>query len=131
MNRENILKVAQAIEDAAKPDAKPEFGFNMAGFRAIRGYWPDRTGHDCGTTCCIAGWAAGTGGDGWQIEARARERLGLTISEANRLFFAEDAEGNISTDLEKVEPAHAVAVLRHLAETGVVDWTVGAPAEAA
>lgn len=122
MNRENILAVADAIEKHSIPD----LGFNMT-------MWLDRhpfpgqdtSGHNCGTTACIAGWAAAVSlgaADVEQVEKHlpfsvrqtAKQYLALSIDQANALF-----EG-FSTGEE--EPSQAVSVLRHLAETGEVDW---------
>jgi hypothetical protein len=142
MNRENILKVADAIEHAAKKRARPKVGFSMATFAApTRDFTPDRTGHDCPTVCCIAGWARhllrpkrrGELWDGLQDEGAdwdaAVSDFGLTQKEAARLFLAYQAE-DLGVLLDDITPTHAVAVLRHLAETGKVDWSVGAPVDA-
>ena len=120
MNVENILAVAQAIEDAAKPEAKPDFGFNMAciGGEATERR-PDRTGHNCDTVACIAGWAIHLFPGSGVAEA-------LGISDSNRQLDNLIMPPNGRDGRYTVE--NAVAVLRHLAATGVVDWTVGAPA---
>ncbi len=118
MNVENILKVADAIEAACAPDAKPEIGFNMDGgpFHPIDGV-PDLSGHNCNTVCCIAGWGrAVLGVDAW-YDAKPDK-----ASDYDKLICPPGY-----TDHYRYKPAHAVAVLRHLAATGEVDWTVGAP----
>ena len=127
MNKDNVLAVADAIEK----HSIPKLGFNMCVFGAkADSAFADRTdksGHGCGTVACIAGTAR-TLRTGriflirvsrfrWSKEA---DWLGLDENDANELFFA--AAANI--DLEDIEPAQAVAVLRHLAETGKVDWSV-------
>lgn len=85
--------------------------------------------HNCGTPCCIAGWACAE-----KIEAgesiashyvTAAVSLGLSLSKATSLF-----EPPFHLDWDSISPAHAAAVLRNLADTGEVDWSVGAPAEA-
>lgn len=45
--------------------------------------------NECGTTGCIAGWTAALAGagDDVDIERAAREALGLTWRQADRLFF--------------------------------------------
>lgn len=89
----------------------------------------------CGTTACIAGFAAlraglpmramqaavneGTGGS--VIHRLARDYLGLTDAQANALFYAYDDED---------EAGQTLRTLRHLAETGEVDWAVRAQAQA-
>ena len=127
MNRENVLKVADAIEQHSIPD----LGFNMSQWVGRDGEYSDRSGHQCQTTACIAGWAAAvatgktmapngpydfgaTDGAGYRKAAVtiAREFMGLT---QDHLFWG----GNGYTT-----PLKAVAVLRHLAETGEVDWSV-------
>ena len=53
MNKENILKVADAIEQHSIPD----LGFNMSIWVGIGSLYEDKSGHKCGTVGCIAGWA--------------------------------------------------------------------------
>lgn len=127
MNVENILRVAQAIEDAAKPDAKPEIGFCMNWWDhdlddEDRYYGRDMTGHGCGTVCCIGGWTDRLFGE-TNSEEETAARLGLSPEDGERLFYADE----LFARMKDITPTHAVAVLRHLAATGVVDWTVGAP----
>lgn len=119
MNKQNILAVAYAIERHSIPD----LGFNMQ-------YWgapttkevPDRTGHNCGTVACIAGWAS-------------RLSLGRPLTGRDDAYSIGDDFIGIGNKVDglfmpsfknwnDVSPAHAVAVLRHLAETGKVDWSV-------
>lgn len=131
MNREMILRVADAIEAAAKPDAKPSIGFNMESFvnEAASEFEPDQTGHQCGTTACIAGWAMHLSGDDLsRVEyltsngciRRGAAILGLDFDDADDLFTVCDD----SLSLEEITPSQAVSVLRHLAETGDVDWSI-------
>jgi hypothetical protein len=126
MNRENILKVADAIEHAAKKRSRPKLGFNMgAWFGSPEEDGPDRTEHSCDTTACIGGWTNTIFKNAeWDVHAAERS-LGLSSEEGGDLFFPD-----VEIDLKDITPAHAVTVLRHLAETGKVDWTVGAPADA-
>jgi hypothetical protein len=117
MNIENILKVADAIEQASIPD----LGFNMLDVHA-NGEFPDKTGRECGTTACIAGWALAVEGQPFHpftVCQDATPFLGLTLKQANELYYAEDA---FDTLLSEIEPHHAVRVLRILAITGKVDW---------
>jgi hypothetical protein len=132
VNRENILKVAQAIEDAARPEAEPEIGFNMTMYvdrYAVSG--SDRTGHNCGTTACIAGWA-------WHIaKGRVPDEGSYYVREEGAEFLGLEVGSRTERDLfcpidvpdHALTPARAAAVLRHLAETGKVDWSVGSKGE--
>lgn len=130
MNKENILLVADAIEKHSIEG----LGFNMGDFISHR--HDDLSGHDCGTTACIAGWAASiakefTNGEqlysfhfGTSIRGTAARFLGLTDADIVYKLFTPD-----QTDLGKPSPytadsAKAVRVLRHLAATGEVDWSV-------
>lgn len=120
-NVENILKVADAIER----HTIAELGFNMASFVGVGE--TDLSGHNCGTTACIGGWAAAlaTGdihaGDDMSAAEIARW-LGLTYHEAGALFYAWDRHDTVA--FEEIQPERAVAVLRNLAATGEVDWNV-------
>lgn len=123
MNRENILAVADAIEKHSIPD----LGFNMVDYLATSEQlksWEaeDHSGHNCGTTGCIAGWAVAVeeGGlpekrAGYKFFEQAADFLGLSDRTSNHLFLDYPSSS-------LVKPKHAVSVLRHLAETGEVDW---------
>ena len=142
LRRENVLALADHVEGLADSRYEDREGFYMSTLK-----------HKCGTPACIAGWAAWLSGDrgnkrrharwfrgldgGGTLRA-AREWLGLdSVSHVSHDLFTPtatysegysfqvetpDAEGHIT-------PRHAAAVLRHLAETGEVDWTAGTGAE--
>ena len=124
MNVENILKVADAIEQHSIPD----LGFNMSHwFDKATPDVPDLSGHECGTIACIAGWASRVSGDQSENPDHtyevAADFLGLGALTANNLFMP--TNGFVSLhQWNSITPAHAVAVLRHLAETGEVDWYI-------
>lgn len=131
MNKANILRVADAIENGEL--VKRGIGFNMAFYLAPteESLVVDKIG-GCGTTACIAGWAYALQRPRTKaatfikrdvevhVRADATEFLGLTGVEAHKLFVPSDEAG----PWRNITPAHAVAVLRHLAETGEVDWSV-------
>lgn len=115
MNREHILKIADAIENRHALFGGT-VGFNMGDFIHLvreddeRHTDPDMP--ECGTTACIAGWSniirtnkvkpVSCGSFDWSPEAAA---MGLTAQEAETLFF--------STSLTDEQ---AVDVLRRIAE---------------
>ncbi len=119
MNVENILKVADAIEQHSIPD----LGFNMRRWRDRAGASsPDLSGHGCGTVACIGGTA-----EAMFPKKLAEDALGLTHEQSKALFFAVDGTGNrVISDEEfgSITPSQAAAVLRHLAATGEVDWSI-------
>ena len=101
---EKILELANFIE------ALPPEQFDMAHF-------------ECGTARCIAGWALHL--DGQDVLAplstgssstRARDLLGIDGDRASDLFFS-------GIDYHPTTK-EAARVLRHLAITGEVDWTI-------
>lgn len=116
MNRENILKVADAIEQ----NSIPGLGFYM------RDVFD--TEDDCGAVACIAGWA-------WHVE-RNMERpmtrpevkglspdnsaafLGIFGDTASFLFYG----GGTDLSFSELTSPVAVQCLRNLATTGKVDW---------
>lgn len=106
MNVERIQELAAAIENAehvAHPSyAKDEAmtGFNMAEWH-------------CGTVGCIGGWAE------YLFADEARESLGITLRMASDLFWPDDVGPYV-----EITPLQAAAVLRNLAATGEVDWSV-------
>lgn len=87
--------------------------------------------HDCGTAACIGGWAevlfVAKDDDiniGTSEDAEIAEALGLSLDQANDLFFPLTAikEAGFNTNYEQLTQAQAVDVLTHLMETGEVDW---------
>lgn len=124
-NVENVRRVADAIEG----HAFKALGFNM---RNWTGGNSDRSGHNCGTVACIAGWAAAvsTGkapsrGD-HTVSAKAEAFLGLEWVDADRLFIpnvlVDDEDDDAGATWDRISPDAAVEVLRHLADEGEIDW---------
>ena len=125
MNKERILALADLIEKQPHTPLPAENGFNMADL--VR---------ECGTPSCIAGWAAWeaegrpasvrTSTIGWALEREAQNYLGLEgvnkaeLSPKAYSLFYPTYEGCFA--YEDITPAQAAACLRHLAETGEVDW---------
>ena len=144
MNRENILAVANAIETHSIPD----LGFNMGWHIGSLADDPnntamvDRSGNGCGTVACIAGYAnviaTGEKNTSFLTDVEfdsAADWLGLDHYDADELFYAktitesrwEDGEIALAPrSLSSIDATEAVAVLRHLADTGIVDWSVAA-----
>lgn len=129
MNVENILKVADAIEN----HEIEWLGFNMAGFcKPSSDLDPDRSGHGCGTVACIAGWGAAVAGiprndleADFDAEDVASKFMGLRMDQADDLFYAKSHPlFSKYTTWTKISQGEAVAVLRNLAATGEVDWSV-------
>jgi len=118
MNKERILQLADVIEkkphrrrfNRSSPNKKLT-GFNMSEWH-------------CGTVGCIAGWTQhlfGTGTPNYDSGIEAAKLLGLHDRAATDLFIPGKA---IFCTLDEVKPRQAAAVLRHLAETGKVDWSI-------
>lgn len=114
MNVGNILKVADAIEQASVPD----LGFNMNVWNARADTWgvTDLSGHNCKTVACVGGWTCAVFGFHRHDDFEAADALGLTNQEAHLLFYPSGEAAYTAT------PAQAAACLRHLAETGEVNW---------
>lgn len=110
MNVERINALADLIEKQPNSGHKDSDGFNMR-------YWT----HSCGTPSCIAGWAVFLSEvpvETFGVKRKAAEFLGIEGEKTDRLFLPSDV------DLDDVTSSHAAAVLRHLAKTGDVDWSV-------
>jgi hypothetical protein len=123
MNRENILAVADAIEKHSIPD----LGFNMRPLLSDFNAGDDMKNHfgtDCSTIACVAGWSfLLSGGDAKERDTEtiwdgATDWLGLPRPQSVRLF----APGEYLGHFRALTDTQAVSVLRHLAETGEVDW---------
>lgn len=118
---DRILALADAIERALAPDASPTVGFNMGTLEGQA--LPERrdmTGHSCGTVCCILGWVYRL----WPDESTRVDRLDIEPREILGMFYWNWDELIMPPDWRRGEYSaqEAVAVLRHLAETGSVDW---------
>lgn len=132
MNVELLTKVAEWLEAGAPHTVTPlgdiaGFNMNWVQREIDEDYRPEfmteflNTPYACGTVCCIAGYAAGLNGDRIDTEdfvEYASHAFDLSRTEANRLCnpFYE------VKDLEKVSPAQAARVIRHLIKTGEVVW---------
>jgi hypothetical protein len=127
VNAENALKVADAIEKRTVP----HLGFNMNYMIAAANNDFAKDGlnvDNCDTVACIAGWTNVLGGKRWSATySFAGDYLGLRPEQHDQLFYASnhpDAdEGDEYGPLTEISPEQAVRTLRHLAETGEVDWT--------
>jgi hypothetical protein len=78
-------------------------------------------GHECNTAACMAGFTClvldyenTKNGDMYFIEDRARHLLDLTYDEARALFTSHTSE--------QITGPMAAKVMRHFAETGIVNW---------
>jgi len=132
MNTENIKKLIALLETGDVVDINgTHLKFNMDTFGES---------NECGTSACIAGWAAvlGTGKPlmirrtSWgedvttheygSIGEYAGEWLGLDAITENDLFYGE-GDGYV-VNLNDIDRAWAIRTLKHLLETGEVDWRV-------
>lgn len=122
MNLENLEKLHTWLSQGA-----PERTFDMS-------VWLDQVDYKqnwCETTCCIAGWCyqqtntindhRNTGLDYERIEHNASHWLGLNLMQTHMLFRAVRPTGR-QMNLELITPAQAAIVVRHLMETGEVNW---------
>jgi hypothetical protein len=147
MNKIALTNLAQLLEEEA--DNK-DFGFHLGYYISKPyddgGYYvEDYKGSECETTACIAGWACS------YIEADTgailKERRTFVPEHSGYASFAAlllNIDRNIANDLfepmntidendtlvwryrnwDEVTPHEAAQVVRHLAETGTVDWDV-------
>lgn len=138
MNTEAILDLAEFIErltlltQTDVEDADMRSYTNVPPGRWFRmDVWLTQTQHefDCGTIGCIAGWAAWhwdmavkKDQDRFMINDRSVGRvMGLSQDQTTQLFLPPSLHG---IGYKNVTPYMAGKVLRHLADTGVVDWSV-------
>lgn len=130
MNKANILKVADAIEQ----HSIKWLGFNMSAWfddEPRENMHEDKTGHNCGTVACIGGWTAAVllnrkteNGASKAVSRVSEDRLwkflGLEERVAQKLFLP---NSKVSGPWRNITPRQAVRVLKYLAETGKVDWS--------
>jgi len=118
MNKERILDLADIIEN----DRLPLVRFDI-------NWWARReyeSPHECGTIACIAGYAVAAAYGNriakhfkTDVGGEARRILGLTVDEARELF-----SDGWRTLKPRPTNKQAARVLRHLAATGKVDWSI-------
>ena len=111
-NKSNCCTLAAIIE--AQPRNNSPFGRN--------GFGMSMHFHYCGTPMCISGWAASLNGNLENCDELACEYLGIPLEwqyGCNSLFYPE-----LQESWDEITPARAAIVLRHLGDTGKIDWTV-------
>lgn len=124
-----VLKLAQVIEEAARPGARPPIGFNMVEYSSESAR--DHAGHNCQTVCCIAGWAfllknGRLATEGEDVFREASAFVGLPPTAAGdevayQLFIPLDLlPGEMK--MSEIGLPQAVSMLRHFAKTGEVEW---------
>lgn len=130
MNIDHIMKTADLIESADLTFRGVPVGFNMASWISTGGYYPDHSGHGCGTTACIAGWATLASG-AYQhksvVEENAydygRRYFGIDRDQASALFSGSPLITDGVHDPHAVPTSEmAVLTLRHFAMTGEISW---------
>jgi hypothetical protein len=132
VNVENILALADLLETpqvAAHFDMQMYENLTEEGEELARRDGPVAAlTASCGTTACIAGWEVARLGraDFGNAYSIAMDSLGLTHSEAGSLFVPGISTTEMSTGHSPYEAdgKQAAKVLRHLAETETVDWSV-------
>lgn len=133
MDKSFLLALADRIEGEAHVQTdtitalrEAAHGFNM---RMIL--------HDCGTPCCLAGYAHDmlkkrVGYNNRETESNTvryfpiTEAMGISHEEGIALFEpkCEELERADVSEWGDITPMHASAVIRHFVNTGVVDWSV-------
>ena len=118
LNIDNILDLADFVESLPKDDMsetaipftveRDNFGFNM-------GYWTC-TGTKCASVGCIGGAAQ------VMFKRDVSTALGITLDERQELCYPTLAHLNLYYN--DITPAMAAKVLRNLALTGRIDWSV-------
>lgn len=121
MNTERLLALADVIERTPHREIVETYaeeapaGFNM-------GTW------HCGAVCCIGGWAEAM----FVLNKRHRAdvttaawALGLDELTADRLFYPGEESGwDIELSYDDITPVMAAVVIRDLAQTGSVHWSL-------
>lgn len=132
MKSKNMLLVAQDIEKALNAE-KVRVGFHMISYlRKTRiaddETMQDKTGHECGTTCCIGGFAAIRAegltkvrrASGRKIRDKAQAFLGLTEEQATALFTPDFAD--LEGGMYSIRAEDAIATLRVSAVAKEIVW---------
>ena len=112
MNKQKVLALADYVEASST-------------------FWMEEYFHACGTPACLAGHGARLFGKldsrTSDLEEDVASELDIAERRANKLFRPVTYNFHFSADLNGegyITKKHAVATLRHLAETGEVDYDV-------
>ena len=122
MRKDRIRQLAEVIEKCEDNYNRPVDDEKDSSF-TMRLVW-----YDCGTPACISGWTRTLFGDGIHGSDIDSELLGISSATGQRLFLP--FEGGVywaepPDSPRYITAKHAAAVLRNLADTGELDWTVG------
>lgn len=115
MNRKHIKRLIDALEAGPVKRKGKDIGFNMAEWCG-KGQ-DDKTGHNCGTTACIAGYANILARKSASNSDAARAWLGLDQDIAGDLFVP------TGFPLGRISLPQAIITLKNLLATGKVDWS--------
>ena len=141
----NVERINQLADDLDKVQAVNSTQFSMSYwgyhmFRDIGAFDSNETPtistddliEQCETAGCLAGWATllyGTPNDSMHPNGFAERHLELNENEAHDLFTPEEHDEDDSDDnnanrviYAQINAGMAAKVLRHLANTGDVDW---------
>jgi hypothetical protein len=148
MNKENLLKLAEVLESeqAQKHFDMTQWITHHPNYNNLD--WQEHHERvnesvlkeavkDCGTVACIAGWAATLATpdqklifvSGASVQQTAEDWLELDKAEAVMLFIPWSASyyadrSKYKRNSNTITAGEAARVVRHLAETGKVDWSV-------
>lgn len=118
LNVPAVRMLADIVENQKHGNGIDDTGFNMS-----------RYNNSCGSPACIAGWAVwmeyGSDEDYNVTVDDVAEEAGKILgihepSDQMHLFLGHEFIG----DLPKITPKDAAKVLRHLADTKEIDWTI-------
>lgn len=134
----NIKALNGLIDLLENLPPEKERGFNMSDYHSDDlSHLSTHTKHECNSVSCIAGWAAlymKTDGTllkrprdlGWNFRGymeTAQGLLGLTQDQSLCLFEPMFYVASVcDKDWDAVTPVQAVKVLKHLRDTGEVNW---------
>lgn len=124
MNKENFEILASKIE---KLEHKQ--GVCEAFDEAANGFNLNREFFGCGAPACIAGWATSLATNSSHIKmsdikTETMKFLGIDSETFEELCYPFDAFAGSNVEFEDILPEEAAKVIRNLAETGQVDWTI-------
>lgn len=132
MNTENILKLAAFLEALPPENFDMNYWFFDHGTRSQlragqgrfdREVFSPEAAVGCGICACIGGWTeiVFPRSDGVEHLTAVREALDLKLGQTSALCYPDFRPENGPA---KAAPDRAARVLRHLAATGEVDWSI-------
>lgn len=123
MNIGNINRLIATLEIAGNDERFKDYGFSMNVWDSEVCEEDDTSGHNCGSAMCIGGYCNALSGHREESMSAAALFLGIYDHlDHDELFYPSSEDWGWDA-FNKATPEHAINVLKHLRDTGKIDWS--------